>query len=141
MQLSFALLSWFTDTLLVKVAIFVAHELFSTTILSHETLSKEWQARVPGVGDAYQLDIQKLLRGVAIRIHDDQWQYLPAEKLSKSPTDRLDQLFEVREKWTRQELEPYIKPLWSAVDELLIKHCHNISEQVNGATITMYVKK
>jgi Sister chromatid cohesion protein Dcc1 len=126
---------------LVKVATFVAHELFSTTILSHEKLSKEWQARVPGVGDAYQLDIEKLLRGVAIRINDKEWQYLPAEKLGKSPIDRLGQLFEAREKWTKQELEPYLKPLWSAVDDLLIKHCHSISEQVNGETITMYVKK
>lgn len=120
---------------------FVVHEVFSTPTLSHARLCKEWQARVPGVGDAYQLDIEKLLRGVAIRINDEEWQYLPAEKLSKSPIDRLEQLFLVREKWTRQELEPYIKPLWSAVDELLIKHCHSISEQVKGETIIMYAKK
>jgi hypothetical protein len=123
------------------VAIFVAHELFAKPTLSHEELCREWQARVPGVGEAYQLNVEQLLQGVAIRNNNDEWQYLPADKLAKSPVSRLAQLFAAREKWIRRDLEPYLKSLTPVVDEILIKHTHTVSEQVDGETMTMYVTK
>lgn len=127
-----------------KVAIFVAHELFAKPIWSHEELLKEWQARVPGVGEDYQLNMEKLLEGVAIRNTHGEWQYLPAEKLAKSAVDRLSQLFDARETWTRRDLDPYLKPLSTlavGVDEILIKHAHSSSTHVDGATITVYSRK
>lgn len=124
------------------MAIFVAHELFAKPTWPHEELIKEWQARVPGVGDAYQLDVEKTLRGVAIRssTNEEEWIYLPANKLAKSPTERLEQLFKVREKWTKRDLEPYLSPLSNKVDAILVKHALLVSEEVEGKSVSMYVK-
>mmetsp|Transcript_10732 Transcript_10732/g.17784 ORF Transcript_10732/g.17784 Transcript_10732/m.17784 type:complete len:419 (-) Transcript_10732:991-2247(-) len=125
-----------------KVAIFVAHELFAKPSWLHDDLVKEWQARVPGVGDAYQLDVEKTLRGVAIRSTDEnEWMYLPADKLTKSPSERMAQLFASREKWTQKELEPYLAPLSNKMDEILVKHALAVTEQIDGETISRYVKK
>jgi hypothetical protein len=100
---------------------------------------------VPGVGNDYQLDSEKLLHGVAIRDANGAWQYLPAEKLAKSPADRLTQLFDARETWTRSDLDPYLKPLSTltfGVDDILLKlTTHSSSMRVNGTTITMYTRK
>ena len=131
-------------TSIAQVAIFVAHELFAKPIWSHEALLKEWQARVPGVGDDYKLNAETLLQGVAIRTTNGEWQYLPAEKLAKSAVDRLRQLFDARATWTRRDLDPYLNPLTTnavGVDEILIKHAFSSSTQVDGATITVYFRK
>jgi hypothetical protein len=123
------------------VAVFVAHELFARPTWSHDELVKEWQARVPGVGDAYELDVDKTLRGVAIRSGEgNEWVYLPADKLAKSPSERLDQLFAAREKWTKKDLEPYLSQLSSKFDELLVKHALLVTEKIDGKEISMYMK-
>jgi len=123
------------------VAVLVAHELFTKPIWSHDELLEEWQARVPGVGEDYQVRVEEFLKGIAIRNAKDEWQYFPAEKLAKSPEERLTQLFAVRETWTKGELAPYLEPLTKKVDQVLIKYARTISHQVDGENITIYAKK
>lgn len=36
-------------------------------------------------------------------------QYLPAERLSDDPNERFDKLFRVKQKWTFDEISPYVQ--------------------------------
>lgn len=124
--------------LLLQVAVLVAHELFAKPKWSHDDLVKEWQARVPGVD--YIVDVHEFLKGVAI-LKNNEWHYLPADKLAKSPEERLAQLFDARDFWTNDELEPYLVPLTTNMDQVLIQHARTISQEVDGKSIVGFAKK
>ena len=122
----------------------MAHELFARVIWSHEDLLNEMQAKLPGICDRSQLNLERLLQGVAIRNLKNEWVYLPLENLELLPVKRLSQLFDAQEKWTREELDPYLKQLLrqtTDIDEFLLKHALPIVEYLNGTSVTMYTRK
>ena len=130
----------------LQVAVFCAHELFAKPVWSNDDLVKEWQARVPGVGKDYHLggdDVHAFLKGVAIfQKEDETWHYLPADKLAKSPEERLNQLFRAKDFWTNDELEPYLVPLTTKMDRVLLKHARTTSqEEADGTSIAGFAKK
>lgn len=95
-----------------KIAVIVVHQLFAKSLTwSEDDLCQEWQAKVPGDTREISLD---MLKGVAISSSDaqgTQWEYMPRDKLAKDPKERLSQLFNKREKWSKIDLVTYLEPL------------------------------
>ncbi len=50
------------------------------------------------------------LQGLAV-VHDKTIKYLPASRLSLDVQERLAKLFDIKQKWTIQEITPFIAPL------------------------------
>lgn len=57
-------------------------------------------------------------------------QYFPHAQLPVAPAQRLQELFQLRPQWVREELVPFIAPIASgklaSVDNLLLKHVRSI---------------
>jgi sister chromatid cohesion protein DCC1 len=123
----------------VKVATFVAHQLFAKrSEWSCDDLLREWQSKVPGVGEGYQVSAD-LLKGLAIR-NGNKWRYLPADKIAKAPKERFEQLFSSKEKWTMDDMIPYLEIFGKRKDEMLQKFAVLVTDQIGSETITSYVK-
>jgi Sister chromatid cohesion protein Dcc1 len=141
-----------------------------------------WQSELPGVGPTYQVS-RTMLRGVAIcsgDIHTDEehnvdlgyhtsassgrkWHYFPVESMSMDAQKCFDALFQIKHRYTMEELEPYLQHLIdtlpshdtnndhsssntssssAAVTELLLRYTKLITEVgLDGTTRTFYVKR
>lgn len=86
-----------------------------------------WQQSVP---EEIVTD-QKYLSGLAIidqSAKPPNIQHFAVESLSLNPSERFESLFEVKPKWTREEIEPYIKNLClegQSVSTLLTKYARS----------------
>lgn len=118
----------------LQVAKCLAHRLFRSQKRHWEEnrFLLRWQSGLPGVGSKYQTSLG-LLRGIAIPVvpsstlrkstsssrsspedkdeSEKLWRYLPADKLSFEPEERLNTLFGIQEQWTVEDLEPYLDGL------------------------------
>lgn len=146
-----------------------------------------WQSELPGVGPTYQVS-RTMLRGVAIctgdsHIDDEhnvdlgyhpsitnassgrQWHYFPVESMSMDAQKCFDALFQIKHRYTMDELEPYLQHLIdslpshdtnnnshsssttsssssAAVTELLLRYTKLITEVGHdGTTRTFYEKR
>mmetsp|Transcript_20518 Transcript_20518/g.30100 ORF Transcript_20518/g.30100 Transcript_20518/m.30100 type:complete len:553 (-) Transcript_20518:178-1836(-) len=147
-----------------KIAIFLAHNLFNSQTQPWERsmFLSEWQRLIPGVGDVYMPKLE-WLRGIALEVkkgettlnpystteltkissNDDNendamyLKYFPENRLSIDPPKRFQRLFAEREKWTLQDLEPYISKLADKVGitqaELLLKYAQVVTDKEDGA--------
>ncbi len=136
---STACTTWVLDS--DKVARKTAHILFEnkfTEMGRHEAwpvpdFLLEWGARTPGLGEVRR----ELLSGIAILIKDDNikdinkkevYKYAPANNiiLLNSCQKRLENLFTIKSKYNKDELEPYVADLVGgpgkakSIDELLL---------------------
>ena len=139
-----------------KVAVAVARRLLQTESaewLDEMTFCEAWQLALPGT--AYQIQ-PDMLRGVAVvkemvvdatNQPDErrrQLKYLPADKLPMDAQTCLDQLFQVKERWLLQELEPYLDRLTddgTTVSELLLRFTQTETEDRDGINTKVYRKK
>lgn len=86
-----------------------------------------WQQSVP---EEIVTD-QKYLSGLAIidqTAKPPNIQYFSVDSLSQNPSERFDSLFEVRPKWSREDIEPYIIDLClegQSVSSLLTKYARS----------------
>jgi Sister chromatid cohesion protein Dcc1 len=113
------------------------------------TLFSMWQSDLPGIGDAYTVHGDMLL-GIAVCIEDEttgpMWQYLPAESLPHDPAACFDVLFDVKERWTLRELEPYFQRMMNLApnltpSELLLRFTRLASEDRDGVSVKLYQRK
>ena len=123
----------------------VVHCLFSkqSEPWDEQELLQQWQREMPGVGDIYQVSLE-MLSGVALYCDlTKKWKYFPEQGLSTDVSKRFDALFEEREKWTLDELRPYLQRLLTedvSETDLLLKYTRPITEQVDGKPTKLYVR-
>ncbi|ETO17847.1 hypothetical protein RFI_19463, partial [Reticulomyxa filosa] len=150
----FVLLSMNDQTYLAldmnKVCLFVAKKLLATAApnrrMEKEQFLSEWQASVP-----YQMHCDlSMLQGYVIlqeTAKDMFWQWFDAKELSSDPKQRFEQLFQKKDKWTKQELIPYLQLLLhtgESVDKLLLKYTKMTQEKVKdmqNEKITYYTSR
>ena len=146
-----------------------------------------WQSELPGVGSIYQVS-RRMLRGVAICTGDShldndddddeknntdhghhpssasserQWHYLPVESMSMDAQKCFDVLFQCKDRYTMDELEPYLQHLIdtlpskdtdknsnnhkssssSSVTELLLRYTKLITKVGRDGTTRMFYEK
>ena len=118
---------------------------------NEKELFTRWQSELPGVGPLYQVS-HTMLRGVAICTGDSyiddtdtqnvdnasttsssgrQWHYLPVESMSMDAQKCFDALFQIKERYTMDELEPYLQHL---IDTLPSKDTNNDSHNRSSTT-------
>lgn len=136
-----------------KVAIFLGHHLLNKQSEPWDELSflAEWHKLVPGVGDTSRPNTNILLHaGVALRtsklitsnagdggdnevVERDHLVYFPEGKLPMEPEERFRKIFRKRERWSKEDLEPYVtklaKELGTTVAEILMKHTCNVVDE------------
>ena len=121
-----------------------------------------WQSELPGVGDAYQVSVDDMLRGLAVHRMNDAdgerfWKYMPAELIMCTDDDEtamtveqrtslaFDTLFGWKERWLLGELQPYLDVIVDATSttqaNLLIQYTKVTEEDFNGATVKLYQKR
>jgi hypothetical protein len=73
-----------------------------------------WHSRTPG-----RLTLsEELLRGIAMKSEDgSKFVYFPVETLSWQEKTRFEQLYEIRNRYTLEEIQPYIQDFLSATGE------------------------
>ena len=95
---------------------------------------------MPGVGEKFRPSLN-LLKGVVLQYNetpkkleqkgienkeDTYLKYIPESKISMNISKRFEVLFQVKDQWSLEELEPYVKPLVKSmnvtISELLLKH-------------------
>jgi sister chromatid cohesion protein DCC1 len=87
--------------------------------------------------DVYSTPANKIIRCKA-------WKYYPIHSLSPSLRVRLDQLFQERKRWLLPEIEPYLEDVClpgQTVDQLLIKYARAVTENRNGVSQGVYMKR
>ena len=150
-----------------------------TAAYHEKELFTTWQSELPGVGSIYQVS-RSMLRGVAIcsgdRNMDDEndkdddhttgnttansefyWHYFPVESIPMDAQKCFDSLFDIKDRYTMYELEPYLQHLLdtlpnisnasgpsssSSMTELLLRYTKlttNVSS--DGKTQTFYERK
>lgn len=120
-----------------KVCRFLGEVLLRTAgRIGLDDFTKAWQDSVP---DGLQTD-RSQLRGLGF-IDDlsnpTSIVYFPETELPEDPVDRLDQIFNVKEKWTLEQIEPFITPIATPefdTGNLLVKYTR-ISETHNGVEV------
>ena len=118
----------------VKVATHQAHKAFALFEERHGVVKPvptseffaKWNAIMPGAwgtGDFDEEEYAPLLKGIALQTGakltttdpmttpPNTLSYLPAKHMSFDPAERFRELFQVKEKWTEAELQPYLEPL------------------------------
>ena len=109
-----------------QIAVFLAHQIFAKTScksIEESDFISEWQGLIPGSGmSAPSVD---LLQGVALR-EDGQndggggkigmektshLSHFSESSLPLGPSDRLMKMFRLRDRWTIEEMAPYLNPL------------------------------
>ncbi|CAI5723151.1 unnamed protein product [Hyaloperonospora brassicae] len=147
----------------VKVAVFRAKSLFDEQIeeakfqaaQEHVALTatdvgwevdsfmEKWKLRVP---DSVSVTLDMLSGLVLVKPHStgkaSRIVYFPEEELSPEPKKRFEQLFEMQEKWTIKQLEPFIKSLITPSTtqaSLLLKHTR--SSRQCGSTEKLYSRR
>ncbi|CAI5723121.1 unnamed protein product [Hyaloperonospora brassicae] len=147
----------------VKVAVFRAKSLFDEQIeeakfqaaQEHVALTatdvgwevdsfmEKWKLRVP---DSVSVTLDMLSGLVLVKPHStgkaSRIVYFPEEELSPEPKKRFEQLFEMQEKWTIKQLEPFIKSLITPSTtqaSLLLKHTR--STRQCGSTEKLYSRR
>lgn len=92
-----------------------------------------WSASMPEMFDKPDVT---MLRGMALvdaKAVPPSVSYFPKDELPEDPPSRFDFLFRTREKWTREDIEPYLNDLTTAkldVGGILMKYAR--SSTVNG---------
>jgi hypothetical protein len=135
----------------LQVARWVARRLFSlqSTPWEETLLLARWQSQIPGVGDAYQVSI-RMLKGLAVVSDGEQerfWKYLPADQILQQgePDKAFEALFEWKEKWLLDEMQPYLDVIMDATavprDDLLVRYTKMTTEDYQGTTIKLYQKR
>lgn len=75
------------------------------------------------------------------------WKYFPADKLSWNPEERFQALFQIRDEWTLDELEPYLERLMEETHlsqaELLLQYTASQGKTVkeDGSPTKLYSMK
>ena len=124
----------------------MVHRLFSKTSdpWDEKELVAQWQREMPGAGETYQVSLE-MLSGVALKCNSGtQWKYFPEEKLPADLANRFEALFMEKEKWTMDEMKPYVQRLTTAElseADLLLKYTCFITEEVDGVTTKFLVKR
>ena len=124
----------------------MVHRLFSkqSDPWDENELLAQWQGDMPGVGDSYQVSLD-MLSGVALRCEDSKkWKYFSEDKLPTDLEKRFEVLFEEREKWTLDDLKPYVQRLATSElseTDLLLRHTRFVTEDVDGAPTKLFVKR
>ena len=102
-----------------------------------------WQAALPGVGSLYQVSLD-MLRGVAVPVVINQEPYLKYFAVQDVPSDAdagFAALFDIKEKWTSEELAPYME-VWSSdsnsQSSLLLQYTKVVTEE-DGNPVKIYV--
>lgn len=116
--------------------------------LDEEALFSRWQSDLPGVGETYKVTHAMLL-GLAVRLESNEgtvWHYLPREKLPTNPSACFEVLFDVKDKWSRLELDPYLDHMSKAAtsltqSELLLHYSKDIVEEQDGIELKYFNKK
>lgn len=124
----------------------VVHRLFAQQSEPWEEseLLSQWQRKMPGVGSDHQVSVD-MLSGVALLdASTAKWKYLPEEQLSTNLVTRFEMLFQKRDKWTLEELQPYVQRFTTeelSEADLLLKHTSIITQEVDGKPTKLYVSK
>lgn len=85
------------------------------------------------------IPLNSILSGIAIRKTDKGrpiYKYFPAEALVKDFAGRMEQLFAVKEKWSQEELRPYVADV-GELQQLLLKFTRRLVED----GVPYYTKK
>ncbi|CAH0479311.1 unnamed protein product [Peronospora belbahrii] len=147
----------------VKIATFRAKSLFDEQTeeakfqaqVEHVTLSQadagweldqfmeKWKLRVP---DSVTVSLEMLSSLVLVKPQEagkpSRIVYFPEQDLSPEPKKRFEQLFNMQEKWTLKQLEPYIKSLVTPSTtqaSLLLKHTR--SSRQSRSTEKLYSRR
>lgn len=102
-----------------------------------------WQQETPGVGETYQVSLD-MLSGVALLCGPKKWKYFSEEKLPADLDKRFDILFAERERWTLDDLKPYVQRLTTgelSETDLLLKYTNIVTDNVDGVSTKFYVRK
>ena len=125
-----------------------------------------WQTDLPGVGDTYEVSTD-MLRGLAIPQEENEtgerfWMYLPADQIIElgNPKDAtisvndetlkertaraFEYLFESRDKWTLDELQPYLDVITDTTAisqaDLLLQYTSPVTEEYKGVPVKLFRK-
>lgn len=121
-----------------QVARCVVHQLFRQPEWQESELLREWQARVPGVGDAYTVSTA-LLEGIALLHSDTTWKYFPVAQMSSNTVEeRLDQCFKFQETWTRGQLQVYLQSLTDDMDVAIVGYAVPVEQD---GVVKHFIKK
>ncbi|GAX20276.1 hypothetical protein FisN_6Hh227 [Fistulifera solaris] len=131
-----------------KVAQWVARHLFSlqSTPWDESLFLTRWQSQTPGVGDAYRVSFD-MLRGLAVH-RGTLWKYLPADQIMTtggSVEDAFTLLFEWKDCWELDELQPYLDAMVDATaisqGDLVLQYLKVTTETINGSSLKMCRKR
>jgi hypothetical protein len=131
----------------LQVAQWVARHLFSlqSTPWDESLFLTRWQSQTPGVGDAYRVSFD-MLRGLAVH-RGTLWKYLPADQImtSGSVEDAFGLLFEWKDCWELDELQPYLDAMVDATaisqGDLVLQYLKVTTETINGCSLKMCRKR
>ena len=74
-----------------------------------------WQSKTPGC----RFLSEEFLRGIAMKSEDgNKFEYFPVEKLSKQEKSRFRQLYMYRNRFTLEEIQPYIRDFVNITGEI-----------------------
>jgi sister chromatid cohesion protein DCC1 len=108
-----------------------------------DELLSQWQRELPGVGDLYQVSLA-WLTGVALLTENGEYKYFSEEQLPTDLEKRFDILFCEKEKWTSDELKPYVQRLATgklSETDLLLLYTRFVTAEVNGVATKFVVKR
>lgn len=86
----------------------------------------------------------EMLSGVALLTNKNEWKYFSEEKLPTDLEHRFEILFAEKEKWTPDELKPYMQRLAtgeSSETDVLLRYTHFVTEEVDGVATKYVVKR
>ena len=120
--------------------------------MPENTFLTQWQAQMPGVGHAYQVDTS-MLCGVAVAVADKTnnnnnsshcaWVYMPNDTWGTNAAACFAALFAVQSAWDLETLQPYLERLAVATgqthEQLLLQHAAKTTTAT--AMGTMYMAK
>ena len=85
-----------------------------------------------------------MLSGVALLTDKNEWKYFSEEKLPTDLEHRFEILFMEKEKWTLDELKPYVHRFAKgevSETEFLLRYTHVVTETVDGVATKFVVKR
>lgn len=135
----------------IKVAKVVARQLFQrqTAPWEETKLLQCWQAELPGVGEEYQV-ATSMLQGVAVSLpgcveEENLWKYLPPSAVPLDESVGFTTLFDVKDKWSLEELQPFLERWSDAAGcshaDLLLLFTKAITEDRNGGPVKLFTCK
>jgi len=132
-----------------KVCIFCAKQVLmqNGNAMRQSQFEQEWRDTLP-YGMPADL---AMLKGHLIGIYDkrmaeNMWSIFQEKELSLAPKQRFKTLFDKKEEWSEQEIEPYLATLIKSgsytVDKLLLKHARMIRKKdEQGNEIRSYISR